>query len=132
MLSAICAYLIRTQCYETEYHRWYELGIEQKIRLTGLYEAYLMSLDAREVGGVPRMIQMYFQYDSTLSYTQKAVLFVNIIAARTKQPEVYQKYQRTMEQFAMAQIEAGRRFCSHTESAAPTVRSPEPSSGMRR
>lgn len=83
------------------------LGIEQKIRLTGLYEAYLMSLDAREVGGVPRMIQMYFQYDSTLSYTQKAVLFVNIIAARTKQPEVYQKYQRTMEQFAMAQIEAG-------------------------
>lgn len=37
MLSAICAYLIRTQCYETEYHRWYELGIEQKIRLTGLY-----------------------------------------------------------------------------------------------
>ena len=101
------------------------------------------------------MIQMYFQYDSTLSYTQKAVLFVNIIAARTKQPEVYQKYQRTMEQFAMAQIEAGhindhlaviydemlpkgildevwRRFCSHTESAAPTVRSPEPSSGMRR
>ena len=51
-----------------------------------------------EVGGVPRMIQMYFQYDSTLSYTQKAVLFVNIIAARTKQPEVYQKYQRTMEQ----------------------------------
>ncbi len=32
-----------------------------------------MSLDAREVGGVPRMIQMYFQYDSTLSYTQKAV-----------------------------------------------------------
>ena len=66
-----------------------------------------MSLDAREVGGVPRMIQMYFQYDSTLSYTQKAVLFVNIIAARTKQPEVYQKYQRTMEQFAMAQIEAG-------------------------
>ncbi len=107
MLSAICAYLIRTQCYETEYHRWYELGIEQKIRLTGLYEAYLMSLDAREVGGVPRMIQMYFQYDSTLSYTQKAVLFVNIIAARTKQPEVYQKYQRTMEQFAMAQIEAG-------------------------
>ena len=34
-------------------------------------------------------------------------MFVNIIAARTKQPEVYQKYQRTMEQFAMAQIEAG-------------------------
>lgn len=107
MLSVICAYLIRGQRYETKYHHWYELGIEQKIRITSLYEAYLMSLDAREVGGVPRMIQMYFQYASTLSYPQKAVLFVNIIAAKGRQPEVYQKYLRTMEQFAMEQMEAG-------------------------
>lgn len=107
MLSAICAYLIRTQCYETEYHRWYELGIEQKIRLTGLYEAYLMSLDAREVGGVPRMIQMYFQYDSTLSYTQKAVLFVNIIAARTNSRRYTRNISARWSSLAMAQIEAG-------------------------
>lgn len=107
MLSVICTYLIRGQCYETKYHRWYELGIEQKIRITSLYEAYLMSLDAREISGVPRMLQMYFQYASTLSYPQKAVLFVNIIAAREQQPEVYQKYLRTMEQFAMEQMEAG-------------------------
>lgn len=107
MLTVICTYLIRGQRYETKYHRWYELGIEQKLRITSLYEAYLMSLDAGEVGGVPRMIQMYFQYDSGLSYPGKAVLFVNIIAAKQRQPEVYQKYLRVMEQFAMEQMEAG-------------------------
>lgn len=107
MLSVLCTYLIRGQRYETKYHRWYELGIERKLRITSLYEAYLMSLDAGEVGGVPRMLQMYFQYDSGLSYPGKAVLFVNIIAAKNRQPEVYQKYLRTMEQFSMEQIEAG-------------------------
>lgn len=106
MLSVICGYLIKGQRYDIRYHRWFELGIEHKIRLTGLYEAYLLSLDKRQVTGVPKMIQLYFQYDSALSYEQKAVLFVNIIVAKQKQPEVYQKYRRTMEQFAMEQIEA--------------------------
>ena len=106
-IAVICGYLIKSQRYEAKYHKWYELGIEHEIRLTGLYEAYLMSLDTRRVERVPKMIQMYFQYDSTLAYQQKAVLFVNIIAEKLRQPEVYQKYQRTMEQFAMQQMEAG-------------------------
>lgn len=107
MLAAICGYLIKSQRFEHSYHRWYELGIANEIRITSLYEAYLMSMDSRSVADVPKMIQMYFQYDSGLPYQQKAVLFVNIIAAKEVQPEVYQKYRRTMEQFAMEQIEAG-------------------------
>lgn len=107
MIAAICAYLIRGQKFSPEYHRWYELGIEHELRITSLYEAYLMSMDSRTVAKVPKMIQMYFQYNSSLSYQQRAVLFVNIIAGKVSQPEVYQKYRRTMEQFAMEQMEAG-------------------------
>lgn len=107
MLMVICGYLIRGQRFDAEYHKWYELGIEHEIRLTSLYEAYLMSLDSKKVGNVPKMIQMYFQYNSHLSYQQKAVLFVNIIAGKALQPEVYQKYRRSMEQFAMEQLESG-------------------------
>ena len=107
MLSAICAYLIKGQRYETKYHHWYEQGIARGLRLTSLYEAYLMSMDTRQVHAVPRVLQMYFQYDSALSYSQKAVLFVNIIAGKQRQPEVYQKYRKTIEQFALEQMEAG-------------------------
>lgn len=107
MLCAVCGYLIRGQRFEPAYHKWYELGIEHEIRITGLYEAYLMSLEQNGIEHVPKMIQMYFQYNSNISYQQRAILFVNIIAGKNKQPEVYQKYRRTMEQFAMEQIEAG-------------------------
>lgn len=107
MLTVICGYLIKGQQYDTKYHRWYELGIEHEIRITSLYEAYLMSLDNRQIESVPKMIWMYFRYESTLPYEQKAVLFVNIIAGKQKQPEVYQKYRRMIEQFAMEQMEEG-------------------------
>lgn len=107
MLAAFCGYLIRNQRYDHCYHKWYELGIEREIRLTGLYEAYLMSMDVSGIREVPKVIQMYFQYDSALPYRQKAALLVNIIAAKKRQPDMYQRYRRGMELFAMEQIEAG-------------------------
>ena len=107
LLADICAYLIKGQRLSNQYHEWYELGIEHEVRITNLYEAYLISMDAEQISAVPKMIQMYFQYHNNLSYRQLAVLFVNIIAGKEKQPEVYQKYRRTIEQFAMEQIEAG-------------------------
>lgn len=107
MLAVICSCLIRSQCFGREYHKWYELGIKYKLRMTGLYEAYLTSLDSRTFTEVPKMIQMYFQYDSGLAYQQKAVLYANIIAAEDTQSEVYQKYRSTMEDFCMQQIAEG-------------------------
>lgn len=106
-LSAICGYLIKSQRFQPEYHKWYDLGIAREIRVIGLYEAYLASLDGRTVGNVPRMLQMYFQYGNHLPYQQKAVLFVNIIAAKETQPEVYRKYRPSMEAFALEQIAEG-------------------------
>lgn len=106
MLCVLCGYLIRGQRYEGRYHLWYARGIERGIRITSLYEAYLMSLDQTRIEEVPKMIQMYFQYDSRLPYRQKAVLFVNIIAAKQRQPDVYQKYKKSMELFALEQIKA--------------------------
>ena len=107
LLSDICGYLIKGQKFGKEYHEWYALGIEKEIRITNLYEAFLLSMDGKRAEVLPKMIQMYFQYQNNLSYRQMAVLYVNIIHGKAKQPDVYQKYRRTMEQFAMEQIEAG-------------------------
>lgn len=104
MLTVICAYLIKGQRYELSYHHWYEEGIAQDLRLAGLYEAFVYSMDRREVRQVPKMVQMYFRYHSSLPYAKKAALYVNIIANRESQPSVYASYERTMEQFALEQI----------------------------
>lgn len=106
-VAVICGYLIKGQRYDNEYHHWYEMGIELELRITNLYEAYLMSMDERKIVPVPKIIQMYFQYDCNLPYKKMAVLYNNIIAAKTTNPQVYQKYCRSMGQFAMDQILAG-------------------------
>ncbi len=103
----ICSYLIKGQQYDNKYHKWFALGIELELRITSLYEAYLLSMDEREIEPVPKIIQMYFQYECGLPYKKMAVLYNNIIATKNSNPEVYQKYSRTMGKFAMEQILAG-------------------------
>ena len=106
-VGIICSYLIKGQQYDQKYHKWYETGIEMELRITSLYEAYLLSMDEQRVTPVPKIIQMYFQYDCSLPYRKMAVLYNNIIASKEKNPEVYQRYCRTMGKFAMEQILAG-------------------------
>lgn len=106
-LSVFLAYLIRNQKYGRRFFPWYEKGVEQKLRITGLYEAYVMSMDPREVQEMPQIILMYFKYNNQLGYRQKAVLYVNIIANRHRQPEIYEQYKESMHAFAMAQMEQG-------------------------
>lgn len=108
MLRVICAYLIRNQKYGRRFFRWYAKGIEEKIKITGLYEAYLLSMDNRTVEEVPKIIQMYFKYNNQLGYQQKAVLYVNLIAAKEKQPDVYEQYYPALERFAYEQMELKR------------------------
>lgn len=105
-LGFICSYLIKGQKYDTQYHEWYQRGIELELRITGLYEAFLVSMDPHEVTTIPHIIQMYFQYESKLPYKKMAVLYNNIIAAKKAEPEVYQKYRKVMGKFAMEQAEA--------------------------
>ncbi len=106
-VGVICGYLIKSQQYDPMYHHWFEKGIELELRITSLYEGYLLSMDDRKVNQVPKIIQMYFQYESGLPYKKMAVLYNNIIASKESSPEVYQKYCRTMGRFAMDQILAG-------------------------
>ncbi len=106
-IGLICSYLIKGQQYEPKFHSWYEKGIELELRITGLYEAFLLSMDERKIDAVPKIIQMYFQYDSALSYRKMAVLYNNIIASKEINQEVYHQYQRAMGKFAMEQIEQG-------------------------
>lgn len=104
-VGIICSYLIKGHKNDTCFHKWFELGIENKLRLTGLYEAYLITMDDRQISPVPKIIQMYFSFDNKLPYRKLAVLYNNIIAARETEPEVYHKYRKAMGRFAMDQAQ---------------------------
>lgn len=104
-VGIICSYLIKGHKNDTCFHKWFELGIENKLRLTGLYESYLITMDDRQISPVPKIIQLYFSFDNKLPYRKLAVLYNNIIAAKETEPEVYHKYRKAMGRFAMDQAQ---------------------------
>ncbi len=106
-LAVICSYLIKGQKFSAEYHKWYELGVSKELRITNLYEAYLLTSDENTIEKIPKVVFMYFQYHNSLSYKQLAFLYAHIVKNKEEQKEIYLRYRRTIEQFAMSQIETG-------------------------
>ena len=106
-LAVVCAYLLKGQKFTEEYHVWYERGVLCDLRITNLYEAYLLSANENSMKQIPKVVYLYFQYHNNLAYKQLALLYAHIIKSKEEQKDIYLRYRRTMEQFAMEQIEAG-------------------------
>ncbi len=107
MLAGVCAYLIKGHRYQPAHHHWYAKGVEENLKITGLYEAFLLTMDLHGAGPLPKVIQMYFQYNNQLASQYKAALYVSIIGHKEEQPVIYGKYTETMKQFAIDEILKG-------------------------
>ncbi len=105
VLQTICSYLVRYEKYEKKYFSWYEKGIQQGLRITGLNEAYLMTLDMDRLEELPKIIELYFKYNSSLPYPYLAKLFARIVKEKEERVELYEAYRRNMESFAMEQMQ---------------------------
>lgn len=108
MLTAICSMLIKGQKNEREYAKWFELGVLEDVRITGLYEYYVETMEEVKERLLPQSIRMYFTYHNTLDYGRKAAIYANIIKNREKDPHTYENYRPEMELFMEEQLQKGR------------------------
>lgn len=104
VLQEICRLLIKGGKTGKEYFHWYKRGVEQELRITRLYEYFMMSVDVNSTEVLPKMVLMYFSYQNSLHYEQAAFLYANIYRNRESFPELYQNYQMTIEQFVQKQL----------------------------
>lgn len=107
MVRSVCSYLIRTEHFGPRYFYWFERGVELNLRITGLAEAYLLSMDMAEAKELPKVIEMYFQYSSSLPEDKKAELFARIVREKKKNPSLYLEYRRGIESFALSGMREG-------------------------
>lgn len=108
ILHAICTLLIKGNRYGTAYYNWYRAGVEQSLRITRLYEYYMMSVSLDYDGPLPKMVLMYFAYQSDLHYEITAYLYAYVYRHREEIPEIYVNYSAAMERFVTEQIRRGR------------------------
>ena len=108
LLTAICTMLIKGQKNSREYREWFELGVYQDVRITGLYEYYVETMEELNDKLLPQAVRMYFIYHNTLDYVKKAAIYANIIRNRSRDPQTYENYRPAMELFMEEQLLAGR------------------------
>lgn len=104
ILQEACTLLIKGNRAGRKYFRWYREGVEAQLRITNLYEYYMMSLDLDVSCKLPKQVLMYFSYQNHLNYEQTAYLYEYVLKNRDRLGDLYLTYQPRMEWFVMDQI----------------------------
>ncbi len=104
ILKEICTLLIKGNRVGKEYFIWFQRGVEAELRITKLYEYYMMSLDLEGETELPKGVLLYFTYQSNLDYLHQAYLYSYIHRRREQYPEIYETYLPRIRQFVEDQI----------------------------
>ncbi len=105
ILSSICSMLIKGLKRSNRYHKWFKLGVEAHLRITGMYEYYIYSIDNNTDHPLDEPVLLYFIYNSNISNRKKAFLYANVIKNKSVNQEIYQSYLKKMKLFALKQLE---------------------------
>lgn len=106
-LATICELMINNNLYGPEYYQWYKLGIEEEVRVTNIYEYYMLSLDLSRNIELPKMVYLYFSYENSLDWEHAAYLYARIIDNRDSLDGVFDNYSEQIERFAINQVAEG-------------------------
>lgn len=107
LLTAICKSLIRSDRRDAEAHSWYMRGFEQKIRLTGLNEYLVSSMQSHTERALPHEILLYFVYDNRLDERSREKLYANLAHFRKQERELWEEYRKQIEDFALGKLLTG-------------------------
>lgn len=106
-LTHICRMLIRANKTEVKDFKWYKLGVERTLKITKLYEFYMLSIDKSSLILLPKIIMMYFNYNSNLDYETNAYLYSCVFKYSDKIGELWDSYRPQIERFVVDQIAKG-------------------------
>lgn len=108
VLKEICTQLIKGNRTDTEAFGWFEKGVEAGIRITNLYEYYMMSMDLERECEIPKQVLLYFTYQTNLDYKRNAYLFYYVTKRERSLTEIYMNYRPRIQLFVREQVLKGR------------------------
>ena len=107
VVSAICSMLIKEGKVDTEYFEWYRMGVEMELRITKLYEYYMLSIPLDREELLPKSVIMYFGFKNHMDYVHIAYLYANMLRHRFDVQRLCEEYEPAMKEFAIEQIRKG-------------------------
>ncbi|MGN0393932.1 MAG: DUF5717 family protein [Coprococcus sp.] len=106
-LNTICTILIKNNMVDIQYHKYYKLAAEADLKLVGLNECYIKSIDKKHYEVIPEAILRYFNYKNTLTDEELSYLYANVIYNKEQHMSVYHDYIPAIENFMEKMIVEG-------------------------
>lgn len=104
-IQALCTLMIRLGIADADSYFWYALAVSRELRITSLYEYYMMSIDTTKQELLPKMVLMYFTYSCDLPDKKRAYLYHNIISHKREIMQIFTQYEQQIEQFGWQQMQ---------------------------
>lgn len=108
VLKSICSMLIGANKLENKYHRFYKDAVDNSLKFIGLNECFVKSMNFSRYDLIPQSVLMYLNYKNTLSESELAYLYANVIYNKAQHMKVYHEYCTTMEDFMENMIIKGK------------------------
>ena len=106
ILTAICTLLIKGNCMDSCYFKWYEKAVENELKIAQLYEYYMATVRPEQFHKpLPRSVYLYFMHGNNLDFNKCAFLYSNLITYEDESSEIYAHYRDEMEAFAWNQLD---------------------------
>ncbi len=107
ILEAVCKLILKGNPREKRFFPWFSKAVEENLRITGLFEYYMDTLELDSQRMLPKNLCIYFLYNSTISDQKKALLYANIIRHREEDPQSYASYRKTIREFSRRRLQSG-------------------------
>lgn len=107
IIQIICSLLIKGGKLERVYHPYYLEGIKCGYKIVGIQENYLRSMDKSCYDLMPDSVLRYFNYKSTLTDSEYAYLYANVITNKRHYLGQYEEYLPNITAFMEGQIVKG-------------------------
>lgn len=104
IVQEMCILLTRGSVTSPNASVWYERGVEEQLRITNLYEAYMMSLDPDNTRSIPKAAVLYFAYQNNLDYARTALLCDYVLDNKALFADHYDRYLAKSRDFVEEQI----------------------------
>ncbi|MBR5577982.1 MAG: hypothetical protein IKW28_03185 [Lachnospiraceae bacterium] len=107
-LQAYCSILIRGGKTGERYVKWYEKAILCELKLTRLYESYMLSLNLNKEIDLPRMVLMYFSYQQDIREEYGAYIYRYVYENREALEDLYITYVPKIERYLLRKLHGGK------------------------
>ena len=107
-LQVICSLLIKGNRTGKEYHDYFRRAVEANLKIIGLNEFFIRSMDYKQYEIIPQRVLIYFTYSNSLDSVEKACLYTNVLKNKEAYEEVFGAYYAKMGAFVEEQLLKGK------------------------